>query len=68
MLIVMLSYGSIMENNMRKNYYNLDKEIVDAVDRARDACRLGDVPDTTLGIISLLLMDGWEIVKRKERK
>jgi len=51
---------------VRKTYYAFDKEIVDALDRAREACSVGDVPDTTLGIISLLKMDGWEIVKKKK--
>lgn len=49
---------------MRKHYFNFDKEVVDAVDRAREACSLGDVPDTTLGIIQSLLLDGWVITKR----
>lgn len=51
----------------RTSYYNFDKEVVDAVDNALDTCSVGDVPDTTLGIISTLKMNGWEIVK-KERQ
>jgi len=52
---------------LRKIYYNFDKEVVDALDKAREACSIGDVPDTTLGIISLLAMDGWEIKKKAKQ-
>lgn len=52
----------------RTQYFNFDKATVDAVDAALEACSLGDVPDQTLGIISTLKMNGWDIVKKDKSK
>ena len=52
----------------RKTYYNFDKGVVDALDNALEACSLGDVPDTTLGILSSLQMDGYMIIAVREVK
>jgi len=49
----------------RTIYFNFDKEIVDALDKSLEACSLGDVPDQTLGIISSLKLNGYDIVKKK---
>lgn len=49
----------------RKHYFSFDKDQVDAVDKVFEALRLGDAPDQTLGLIQLLLMDGWELTRQK---
>jgi hypothetical protein len=47
----------------RTSYFNFDKNVVDALDEAVETCKVGDVPDLILGIISTLQMNGWEIKK-----
>jgi hypothetical protein len=52
----------------RKYYFNFDIETVDALDAAIEACSIGDVPDLTLGIISSLKINGYEIVKKDKKE
>jgi hypothetical protein len=52
----------------RTTYFNFDKEIVDALDKSLEACSLGDVPDQTLGIISSLKLNGYDIVKKTKNE
>jgi hypothetical protein len=51
----------------RNHYFNFDRGTVDALDAAIEACSLGDVPDLTLGIISSLKMNGYDIVKKDKK-
>jgi hypothetical protein len=51
-----------------RQYFNFDKDVVDVLDKAIEACNTGDVPDLTLGIISSLKLSGYDIVKKERNK
>lgn len=43
-----------------------NKKQVDAIRHALNACSVGDVPDTALGVLSILRMNGWSLVPSKQ--
>ena len=59
-------YSRVDNQMIRKVKYNIDPDLLKALDDAIEACELGDVPDITVGIIGNLMLSGWQITRKRK--